>query len=265
MLTVLKGYDLIPPLPFHMLLNGSTQHGKQYHDPVARRTPTTYFSLRSGVGQALEFYQQESARTQHPLRVGVVGLGVGTLAAYVFLPGYTIRFYEINPEVPRLAEKYFTYLADARERGATVEIVLGDARLSLERELKQAPQAFDLLVLDAFNSDSIPIHLLTREAIAVDLQHLAPQGAVVVHISNRTVNLAPVVYGLAEQFKLDAVQISSDDVEHAGMPAEWIILSRNPKLLEQLRSAEGNHLPEPPTPPLPVWTDQRHNLLEALW
>ena len=100
----------------------------------------------------------------NPLRVGVVGLGVGTLAAYVYVPWHTIRFYEINPEVSRLAETYFTYLADARERGATVEIVLGDARLSLERELKQAPQAFDVLVLDAFSSDSIPIHLLTREA-----------------------------------------------------------------------------------------------------
>jgi spermidine synthase len=217
------------------------------------------------VGQTLEYYQQESARTKHPLRVGLVGLGVGTLAAYVYLPGQTIRFYEINPAVPRVAEKYFTYLADARDGGAKVEIVMGDARLSLERELEQGPQAFDVLVLDAFSSDSIPIHLLTREAFDVYLKHLAPQGTLAVHISNWTLNLAPVVYGLAKQFELDRVQISGADVQHAGIQAVWIILSRNEKLLETLRAAEGNESPQAPTPPFPLWTDQRHNLLEILW
>ena len=116
-------------------------------------------------------------RDEAPLRVGVVGLGAGTLATYLYLPGHSIRFYEINPEVLRLAESRFTYLADARQRGVTVEIAFGDARLSLERELKQGSQDFDVLVLDAFSSDSIPIHLLTREAFGICLPHLAPGGA----------------------------------------------------------------------------------------
>ena len=202
------------PIPFHTLYNGGTLHGMQFIDPAKHAIATTYYSGHSGVGQALEYYQQKSARSGDPLRVGVVGLGVGTLAAYVH-SSQTIRFYEINPEVSRLAESYFTYLADARGRGAAVEIVHGDARLSLERELKQAPQAFDLLVLDAFSSDSIPTHLLTQEAFDVYLRHLAPQGAVALHVSNRNLDLAPVVYGLAEHFKLDAVQIFSRNVHDA--------------------------------------------------
>ena len=108
----------------------------------------------------------------------------------------------------------------------------------LERELKQGPQAFDLLVLDAFSSDSIPIHLLTQEAFAIYLPHLAPEGAVAVHISNRHLDLAPVVYGLAEHFELGAVRIFSNDVKYGGWKAEWIVLSRNKVLLEKLRAAD---------------------------
>ena len=174
-LTVVKANSDDSSLPIRVLYNGSTRHGTQFTDPLARRTPTAYYSTHSGVGQTLEYYLRESARRQHPLRVGVVGLGVGTLAAYVHLPSHTMRFYEINPDVSRLADTYFTYLVDAREGGAQVDVVLGDARLSLQRELEQASQAFDVLVLDAFSSDSIPMHLLTREAFDIYLRHLAPQ------------------------------------------------------------------------------------------
>ena len=142
--------------------------------------------------------------------------------------------------------------------------MLGDARLSLERELEQASQAFDLLVLDAFSSDSIPMHLLTREAFDIFLKHLAPQGALAIHVSNRYLDLAPVVYGLAAWFQLDAVSIDTSDSQHAGWTANWIVLSRNQQLLAQLRAAKGTDGPAAPTAPLPLWTDQRHNLLEAL-
>ena len=198
-----------PPIRLRELYNGRTVHGLQFTDPgthgiaydcTTRKKPAS--ARRSSTTS------MNRARSGNPLRVGVVGLGVGTLAAYVDLARQTIRFYEINPEVLRLAETYFTYLADARERGATVEVVLGDARLSLERELKQAPQDFDLLVLDAFSGDSIPIHLLTQEAFDIYLRHLAPEGALAVHVSNRHLDLAPVVYGLAEHFELDAVRLS---------------------------------------------------------
>ncbi len=263
-LTVVKAYSGDPPHPFHMLYNGSIRHGIQFTEPGARRTPTTYYSQKTGVGQTIDYYQRESARTQHPFRVGAVGLGVGTVAAYVHLPGESIRFYEINPQVLRLAEIYFTFLADARDGGATVEIVLGDARLSLERELKQAPLAFDVLILDAFSSDSIPIHLLTEEAFNVYLRCLAPDGALAVHVSSRYLDLAPVVYGLAERLKLGAVQIYAADSQHSGWMANWIILSRSQGLLKTLRAASDNDEPEAPQGPLPLWTDQRHNLLEIL-
>ncbi|HEY1784281.1 MAG TPA: fused MFS/spermidine synthase, partial [Pirellulales bacterium] len=236
----------------------------QYIDPALHMDPTACFAEKSGVGQALEYYRDESAYSGDPLRIGVIGLGVGTLAAYVYLPWHTIRFYEINPEVSRLAETYFTYLADARERTATVEIVLGDARLSLERELKQGPQAFDLLVLDAFCSDSVPTHLLTKEAFDVYLRHLTPQGALAVHVSNRNLDLAPVVCGLAEEFRFGTARFYIADARGTGWLTEWVMMSRNQDLLEKLHAAEDDSKLAVPAPPLPVWTDQRHNLLEVL-
>ena len=207
--------------------------------------------------------RKSSVHTREQLRIGVVGLGVGTVATYVDLPWHSVRFYEINPEVSRLAEKYFTFLADARAQGATVEIVLGDARLSLERE-RDDPQAFDVLVLDAFSSDSIPIHLLTKEAFEIYLEHLAPGGAIAVHISNRDLDLSPVVFGLAEHFGLKARRIFSVDAKHGGWGADWVIVSRNAELLAELHLVEGTIPRDPPEPPFPLWTDQRHNLLEVV-
>ena len=134
------------------------------------------------------------------MRVGVVGLGVGTLAAYA-REGDEYEFFEINPEVPRLARKYFTYLADCRGK---CDIVLGDARLSLERP---SSEKFDLLALDAFSGDSIPTHLLTREALAVYLRRLAPGGLIAVHVTNRYLSLAPVVRAAAADAKLVAVRV----------------------------------------------------------
>ena len=151
-----------------------------------------------------------------------------------------------------------------RSRGAKIEVVLGDARLSLEREWKQAPQAFDLLVLDAFSGDSIPIHLLTQEAFEIYLRSLTAEGALALHVSNRHLDLAPVVYGLAEHFEFTAVRVMTPESQQGGWPADWIVVSRNQKLLERLRADEGNSTPAAPAPPLPVWTDQRHNLLEVL-
>jgi hypothetical protein len=263
-LSVVKGYSQEPPLPYHMFFSGRIQHGVQYNDPLAQRMPTSYFTERSGIGVTLDFYRQAAAAKQ-PLRVGIIGLGVGTLACYVNRPGQMIRFYEINPAVPRVADRYFTYLADARDAGVSVDIVLGDGRLALEREAKESPQDFDVLAMDAFSGDSVPVHLLTREAWEIYFQHLDPQGALGINISNRHLNLAPVVYGLADYFEYDAVEIMSADWQHLGLPAEWMIVTRNQELLEKLRAVEGNTAPERPKAPLPLWTDQRHNLMEILW
>jgi spermidine synthase len=242
----------------HVLFHGMTNHGMQLVNADLRQTPIAYYIPESGIGQVLRYYGRQEA-----LRVGIVGQGAGALAVYLRGPGQTMRFYEINPEVPRLAEEYFTYLADARDRGATIELVLGDARLTLERELAQ-PQAFDVLALDAFSGDSIPNHLLTQEAFDIFLRHLAPGGAMIVHISNRYLDLAPVVYGLAEHFGLQAVRIFSVDVKHGGWGADFIILSHNRAMLDSLHQVEGALPRDPPLPPFPLWTDQKHNLLEVL-
>jgi len=262
-LTITQDRPKEPLVPIRSLFHGAIRHGLQFTAPFAHQIATTYYSTGSGMGQTLDYYQQASGRSGEPLRIGVVGLGVGTAAAYVSLPSHTIRFYEINPEVRRLSEKYFTYLADARKRGAKVEIVIGDARLSLERELNK-PQRFDVLILDAFSSDSVPVHLLTKEAFGIYLKHVDDDGAVAVHISNRHLDLAPVVFGLAEQFALGARRIFVVDTKHNGWGADWVILSHNKEMLDGLHEAEGTNPRKPPDPPFPLWTDQRHNLLEIL-
>jgi spermidine synthase len=257
-LTVADELPQSPTAHTHVLYHGFTTHGTQLVADELRQTPLAYYTAESGVGQVLRFYGR-----QNSLRVGVVGLGAGALAAYLRTPQDTLRFYEINPEVPRLADAYFTYLADARGRGVTIALVLGDARLALERELA-APQAFDVLVLDAFSGDSIPNHLLTQEAFDIFIRHLAPGGALAVHISNRYLDLAPVVYGLASHFGLSARRIFSVDVQHGGWGADWIVLSGNTEMLDALHQVEGTVPRQPPQPPFPLWTDQKHNLLEAL-
>ena len=178
------------------LVHGRITHGRQFIDPGKRRWATSYYGPHSGVGRAIACLQKSG-----PIRVGAIGLGVGTVAAYA-RPGDLFRFYEINPEVLRLATQRFTYLADCR---GTCEVVLGDARLSLEAE--EPPQPFDLLVLDAFSGDAIPTHLLTREAFDVYRRHLAPDGAIAVHISNNYLNLAPVVRRLAEHCGMKTTHI----------------------------------------------------------
>jgi hypothetical protein len=263
-LTVTDQHPEPPAMPFRTLFHGGTSHGLQFTDPAAQSIPTAYYAEGNGISQTFRYYQQASQRSGKPLRVAVVGLGIGTLAAYVEKPGETIRFYEINPEVERLAEEYFTYLKQARQRDVTVEIVLGDARLSLEREFDQGPQSFDLLALDAFSGDSVPMHLLTKEAFEIYLRHLAPEGALIAHISNRDLDLAPVIYGLAEHYDLSAKRIFSVDVKHSGHGADYVILSRNRELLDALHQVEGSLPRDPPQPPFPLWTDQQHNLLEIL-
>lgn len=153
-------------------------------------------------------------------------LGVGTLAVYG-RPGDTFRFYEINPEVRRLAENEFTYLKNCAAR---VELVTGDARLSLENE---AAQQFDLLVLDAFNSDAIPVHLLTQEAFATYFRHLRPDGAIAVHLSNRQLNLFPVMLGVAKHFRLVMAIVGREDKTAPWWvsPSMWAIVSRNQEFM----------------------------------
>jgi hypothetical protein len=234
-----------------LLVNGAITHGQQYVDPARRRRPTAYYAETTGVGLAIRQLQKRPA-----LRVGVVGLGVGTLAAYA-RPGDYYQFYEINPAVPQLAKDCFTYLRDCRGHW---RIVMGDARLSLER---QSPQHFDLLVLDAFSGDAIPPHLLTREAFAVYLRHLAADGVIAVHITNNHLNLAPVVCAAAKDCKLRVGRVRNDEDDRAlASPSDWMLLSRDEKFLQAMPCEHNDDVCAGPR--VPMWTDQYSNLLQVL-
>ncbi len=233
------------------LFHGWVIHGTQFVAPEKRNIPTAYYGRASGAGQAL---------TRHhsglPRHVGVVGLGVGTLAAYG-QPGDRFRFYEINPDVITLAHKHFTFLRDCP---AAQTIVTGDARLALEFE---EPQQFDVLVLDAFSGDAIPVHLLTREAMEVYLKHLKTDGLLACHISNLHFDLRPVIAGLAQDYGLTSVVRRSEaDRDTAAQPALWVLLARYPQVLALAGGLESNS--QSPRPPV-LWTDGRSNLLEVLW
>jgi SAM-dependent methyltransferase len=236
-----------------VLYHGRIAHGAQFVLPEKRGIPTTYYSPDSGAGLTLRRFPRRG-----PLRVGVIGLGVGTLAAYAQADDY-YRFYEINPDVVMLAKRYFTFLA---ESAAPFDVILGDARLSLERE---PPQRFDVLVLDAFSGDAIPTHLLTSEVFAVYLRHLRPDGIIAVNISNRYLDLVPVIDRLAADQQIDWVQIrTAGDAGRACSPAHWVLITHNQQFLHDdiVRAASlGEH---GQYAHVPLWTDQYSNLFQIL-
>jgi hypothetical protein len=209
--------------PFHAykLNHGGITHGLQLASPSLAMVATTYYNEPSGVGVVLKNFPRQTH-----WHVGVVGLGAGTLATYG-RPGDTFTFYEINPEVRRLAETDFNFL---KLSGARIEVVPGDARLSLERE---AEQHFDVLVLDAFSSDAIPVHLLTQEAFETYLRHLKGDGVIAVHISNHHLDLLPVIVGVAKRFQLMLISVAWDEKPRPWWfsSSNWVILSRNQRFM----------------------------------
>ena len=236
------------------LVHGRVAHGVQFLDPNRSTWPTLYYSPKSGVGRALAAIP---AGRRH---LGVVGLGAGTLAAYA-QAGDQVRFYEINPDVIRIAKTQFTYL---KRSAGQVTVVSGDARLALESE---ASQAFDLLVLDAFNSDSIPVHLLTREAFQVYLRHLSTNGVLAINISNRSLDLNPVITSLARLFGLAAVVVhdpESNELEGV-LPSTWILLSRDSEFANRppIREA-ATALGSSRTRDTLLWTDDYTSLFSII-
>lgn len=212
-----------------MLMHGQTLHGAQL-DPPYDKEPITYYGKKSGIGILLQNHPKRSISGAR-LRVGLVGLGAGTLAAYG-LAGDYFRYYEINPAVVKLSsgpQPVFTYLRDSAAR---VDVELGDARLLLERELTNGEiQKFDVLVLDAFSGDAIPVHLLTREAFDTYWQHLDPDhGIIAVHISSRHINLFPVLQGLSAYFHSDTV-IDVNTAEDPFKTSYWVLLAQHPGAL----------------------------------
>ena len=247
-----------PTEHYYELQHGRIVHGLQFVDPERARWPTTYYAETSGVGLAIRSLPQAEGR-----RLGLVGLGTGTLAAYG-RRGDTVRIYEINPQVLSLSSSRFTYVSRSP---AKVDVIMGDARLSMERELALGdPQRFDLLALDAFNSDAIPVHLLTREAFATYLKHMKPDGIIAVHISNRYFDLQPVVESLAKEFGLQAVTIADDDEPNWWVyDTTWVLVATKERFQQTPSLLQAADTPDKRSKnPPPLWTDDYTSLFKIL-
>ncbi len=246
-----------PGEPSHLrrLVHGTIMHGEQYLHEDRRRFITTYYQETAGIGLAIKSRQE-----QGPVRVGVIGLGTGTIAAYG-RRGDVYRFYDIDPRVVTMAKEQFTYLSDS---AATIEVALGDARLTLERE---TPQGFDVLAVDAFSSDAIPVHLITKEALAVYLKHVKPDGIVAFHVSNRFLDLIPVVSRLAAENGAHAVLVTDDpDDEDDSLRSrtDWVLVSAIPRRSSGRRSSTAAPSPSAERPEWRTWTDDYSNLIQIL-
>jgi hypothetical protein len=249
---------VMPGFGLNELSHGRTLHGSQFTDPKRKYNPTLYYLPGSGIATILTEYPNAVPGT---MRVGVIGLGAGTIAAFAG-PGDTYVFYEINPSVKKIsadAGAIFTFVPDAP---ANTKVRVGDARLLMEAELARGErQNFDVLALDAFNSDAIPVHLLTREAVALYLEHLRPGGVLAFHISNRTLDLAPVLTGIMNEFHLQCADV--DFNETGKQSSRWVLLSRHKESL-QTPTLLKKALYGPPSQRSELWTDDYSNLLHLL-
>jgi SAM-dependent methyltransferase len=234
------------------LQHGIIEHGREVFREDLIDQPTTYYGKDSGVGMAIELCCPDHAR-----RIGVIGLGTGTLAAFG-RPGDVIRFYDLNPAVEPIARNLFTYLRHSKAR---IEVVPGDARVSMTHE---PPQHYDVIAIDAFSGDAIPVHLITSEALELYRRHLNPGGVIAFHVSNRYLRLASVVRQLADHAGLSATDIhSADDDDHAVFSAEWILVTDNSALTSAFKvSADTEDIGVPAG--LRRWTDDYNSLLPIL-
>lgn len=251
-LTIVNEHTSTPPSATRKLGNGTIEHGRQFLAPDRRRQPTTYYGPDSGVGLAIKV-----AGARSGIHVGGIGLGAGTIATYG-RPGDLYTFYEINPLVIQLAHTQFSFLSDSP---AKIEIIPGDARLSLERQPKQN---FDVLAVDAFSGDAIPVHLLTQEAFVLYFWHLKPDGVLALHVSNRYLDLKPVVQRVAESLGKKAGYVRNPaDAHNYVYKSDWMLVSNREGFFDdpEIRKAL---VPLPPAPSARFWTDDYSNLIEAL-
>jgi hypothetical protein len=256
---VVRTADHLSPVPYRSMYHGGIMHGGQLLGDSFRNTPADYFGPGSGYGRV--FASLREMQPKKPLAVGIIGLGAGVVAAWM-QPGDALVFYEISPRVIDIARREFTFLSDT---AAKTEVVLGDGRLSLERE---PPRGYDVLGIDAFSGDSIPMHLVTREAMAIYLKHIKPDGVIVFQATNRFIDLLPVVKRLAAEFGLEAMNVSDtpdgdEGAEYWYSSTDQIIVTRNRALLAWPRLAEAAEAIED-RPGLPTFTDAHHNLLRIL-
>jgi hypothetical protein len=249
-------------------LHGTTTHGTQLTDPNGSLRPISYYSDQSAVGVVYKFFTEDEKRSR--LRIGAIGLGVGTLAAYARSAPYTnaapgertVIFYELDPEVAEIARTHFTYLTHGNPNVPAIHF--GDGRTTLEQ---QPPQDFDMLVVDAFTGDGIPIHLLTREALELYLRHIKPEGAILFHISNRYLQLEAVLGNVAHALGLHALTVDhnpeADDID----TSTYVVVSRRELPLTTQKWDDGGETKIGPTirdSNLRLWTDDYSNLFSVL-
>jgi SAM-dependent methyltransferase len=234
------------------LQNGIIEHGREVFRADLIDQPTTYYGRESGVGLAIQLCCPDRGR-----RIGVIGLGTGTLAAYG-RAGDVIRFYDLNPAVEPIARNLFTYV---RHSPATIDVVRGDARVSMANE---PPQHYDVIAIDAFSGDAIPVHLITSEALELYRRHLAAGGVIAFHVSNRYLRLAAVVRQIADHAGMSAIDIHSDDDDDiAVFSAEWVLVTSDAALASAFKvSADTEDIAVPPG--LRRWTDDYNSLLPIL-
>jgi hypothetical protein len=235
------------------LIHGTINHGTQLLDAKRRDEPTSYYGPYSGMGRAIHYFQSRG-----PMRAGVIGLGAGVTASFC-RAGDVFRFYEINPLALAIASSWFTFLQDCK---ADHQVLLGDARLTLEA---QPGQQFDMLAVDAFTSDAIPVHLLTREAFALYFRHLKPGGILAVHVSNRYLNLVPVVARNASDIGKSALDIDDEDEEADYFSgSDWVLVSGDPAIFRDSAFQSSSATRARVRPGLRAWTDDYSNLFQIL-
>ena len=260
---VLRVWELnkeVPELLAYQLAHGQTAHGFQFDAQEIRAVPTTYFTERSGVGLAF----LNHPKRPEPIRVGGLGLGIGVIASYGE-EGDVFRFYEVNPDVIDIAEGnagYFSFLTDSP---ASVEVIPGDARVSLEEEfLAGGSQNYDMLVLDTFSGGSIPLHLLTKEAFDIYLQHLNEGGIIAINVSNNYFDLPQAVFKLADEFNLSAVLIEDRGDGLQSYDSIWVLLAREKEAL-QIPAIAVRLSPSPEVgEEFGLWTDNFSNLYQIV-
>jgi protein-L-isoaspartate O-methyltransferase len=236
-----------------VLVHGRIMHGQQFLHPERRRQPTSYYTESSGVGRLL------TALADRPIEVAAIGLGAGTIATYG-KAGDVYRFYEIDPAIVDAAQQWFSFLGDSP---AKIEIAVGDGRLLLQAD---ADRRFDVIVVDAFSGDAIPVHLLTREAVQLYLQRLKPGGVIALHISNSHLNLRPVVARIAAELGLQTTLVADPGVEGdvSRSVSDWVLLARERGVLDAAPIAAVSLGLAPAPPGARTWTDDFSNIVELL-